>query len=66
MKTQEVLNEALDAIASKLADQGRVEEAWYLRGVWDGLNGDDPQRGLCPSYRRVYQRGYDDVQRAIP
>ena len=62
--TNDTIDDALESVARKLADSNRVAEAWYLRGIADGLlnRGCDATVATDPHYGRFYRRGYADGQ----
>ena len=53
----------LDRAAQSLSDRNHPEDAWFLRGVWDALNGEGPNgEGL---YQTQYTAGFDSVMVAV-
>ena len=54
----------IDDVAHRLAEAGRVEVAWFLRGVRDAIDGREYALGAAEAgqYRGEYRAGYRAAQ----
>lgn len=54
----EIVMDAIDDLLANLADDGHVEECWYMRGTLDALDGRERETE-CGEYRSAYNAGYN-------